>query len=206
MASLACKMKIIPRSVENLIEEFSKLPGIGPKTAQRLTFYLLRKPAKSSEDLGRAAISLKNDIQNCSICCNYTDNKTCDVCSDKNRDTDIICVVGEPLDVVAIEKTGSFKGLYHVLGGVISPINGIGPDELYIAELINRVKTGDIREILIATNPTIEGETTALYIQKKLDGYSVKTTRLAYGIPVGGDLEYADEITLSRAIEGRKEY
>ncbi|MEI6266863.1 MAG: recombination mediator RecR [bacterium] len=197
-------MKIIPKSVENLIEEFAKLPGIGPKTAQRLTFYLLRKPAKSSEDLGKAAISLKNDIQNCVICCNYTDGETCDVCSDKSRDTDIICVVGEPLDVVAIEKTGSFKGLYHVLGGVISPIDGIGPDELYIAELVKRIKTGNIKEILIATNPTIEGETTSLYIQKQLLPHNIQITRLAHGIPIGGDLEYADEITLSRAIENRQ--
>jgi len=197
-------MKIIPKSVENLIDEFAKLPGIGPKSAQRLTFYLLRKPAKSSEDLGRAAISLKNDIRNCTICCNYTDNEICEVCSDKSRDTDIICVVGEPLDVVAIEKTGSFKGLYHVLGGVISPIDGIGPDELYIAELITRVKQGTINEILVATNPTIEGETTSLYLQKQLLPFNVKITRLAHGIPIGGDLEYADEITLSRAIENRQ--
>jgi len=199
-------MNIVPRSVQDLIDEFAKLPGIGPKTAQRLTFHLLRKPAKSSEDLGKAAENLKKDIRFCSVCCNFTDSEVCSVCSDNSRDKSIICVVSEPLDVVALEKSGSFKGLYHVLGGVISPVDGVGPDDLFIAQLVNRIKVGDIKELIIATNPNLEGETTALYIQKLIQPLNISITRIARGLPVGGDLEYADEITLSRALEGRREY
>lgn len=199
-------MQIIPQVVQDLIDEFAKLPGIGPKTAQRLTFYLLRKPDKSSEDLGKAADSLKKGIQFCTICCNFTDTDVCSVCSDSSRDKEIICVVSEPLDVVALEKSGSYKGLYHVLGGVISPVEGIGPDDLFISQLIARIKAGGISEIIIATNPNLEGEATALYIQKLIQPLNVKITRIARGLPVGGDLEYADEITLSRALEGRREY
>lgn len=199
-------MQIIPTSIQNLIDEFAKLPGIGPKTAQRLTFYLLRKPDKSSEDLGSAAEKLKKDIRFCSICCNFTDSETCSICSDNSRDKSILCVASEPLDVVALEKSGSFKGLYHVLGGVISPIEGIGPDDLFIAQLITRLKAGGIEEVIIATNPNLEGEATALYIQKLIQPLNIKITRIARGLPVGGDLEYADEITLSRALEGRRDY
>lgn len=199
-------MNIIPRSVQDLIDEFAKLPGIGPKTAQRLTFHLLRRPDKSSEDLGKAAEKLKKDIQFCTVCCNFTDSEVCTVCSDASRDKSIVCVVSEPLDVVALEKSGSFKGLYHVLGGVISPVEGIGPDDLFIAQLITRLKADEVKEVIIATNPNLEGETTALYIQKLIQPIDVKITRIARGLPVGGDLEYADEITLSRALEGRREY
>lgn len=199
-------MNIIPRSVQDLIDEFAKLPGIGPKTAQRLTFHLLRRPDKSSEDLGKAAEKLKKDIQFCTVCCNFTDSEVCTVCSDASRDKSIVCVVSEPLDVVALEKSGSFKGLYHVLGGVISPVEGIGPDDLFIAQLLTRLKADEVKEVIIATNPNLEGETTALYIQKLIQPIDVKITRIARGLPVGGDLEYADEITLSRALEGRREY
>jgi recombination protein RecR len=199
-------VNIVPQSVQDLVDEFAKLPGIGPKTAQRLTFYLLRKPAKSSEDLGSAAENLKKNIRFCSVCCNFTDSDICSVCNDSSRDKSIICVVGEPLDVVALEKSGSFKGLYHVLGGVISPIDGIGPDDLFIAQLIDRLKNDNVAEVIIATNPNLEGEATALYIQKLIQPLNVKITRIARGLPVGGDLEYADEITLSRALEGRREY
>lgn len=199
-------MNIIPRSVQDLIDEFAKLPGIGSKTAQRLTFHLLRRPDKSSEDLGRAAEKLKKDIRFCTVCCNFTDSEVCTVCSDSSRDKSIVCVVSEPLDVVALEKSGSFRGLYHVLGGVISPVEGIGPDDLFIAQLLTRLKADEVKEVIIATNPNLEGETTALYIQKLIQPVDVKITRIARGLPVGGDLEYADEITLSRALEGRREY
>lgn len=199
-------MQIIPNSVQNLIDEFAKLPGVGSKTAQRLTFHLLRKPDKSSEDLGKAAESLKKGIRFCSVCCNFTDNDVCSVCSDTSRDKSIICVVGEPLDVVALEKSGSFRGMYHVLGGVISPVEGIGPDDLFIAQLVSRIKAGGVEEVIIATNPNLEGEATALYIQKLIQPLGIKITRIARGLPVGGDLEYADEITLSRALEGRRDY
>jgi recombination protein RecR len=199
-------MQIIPSSIQNLIDEFAKLPGIGPKTAQRLTFYLLRKPAKSSEDLGLAAEKLKKDIQFCSICCNFTDREVCSICESDSRDKSIICLVSEPLDVVALEKSGSYRGLYHVLGGVISPVEGIGPDDLFVAQLVTRLKAGDIAEVIIATNPNLEGEATALYVQKIIQSHVSKITRIARGLPVGGDLEYADEITLSRALEGRRDY
>lgn len=199
-------MNIIPESIQNLIDEFAKLPGIGPKTAQRLTFYLLRKPDKSALDLGNAANELKKGISYCSICCNFTDSTECSICADPNRDKTKICVVSEPLDVVALERSGSYKGLYHVLGGVISPVDGIGPDELFIAQLMSRIKNDSVEELIIATNPTLEGETTALYLQKLVIPYKIKVTRIARGLPVGGDLEYADEITLSRALEGRREY
>ncbi len=199
-------MNIIPKNIQNLIEEFSKLPGIGPKTAQRLTFYLLRRPEQASISLGNAAIDLKKDISICSICCNFSEGEVCPICSDGYRDSSLICVVAEPLDAVAIEKTGQFKGLYHVLGGAISPVEGIGPDDLFIKELIIRANSGEVKEIILATNPNLEGETTALYIQNQLKDLDIKITRIARGLPVGGDLEYADEITLTRALEGRREY
>lgn len=199
-------MQIIPSSIQNLIDEFAKLPGIGPKTAQRLTFYLLRKPDKSSQDLGLAAEKLKKDIRFCNICCNFTDSEVCSICAESSRDKTIICVVSEPLDVVALEKSGGFRGLYHVLGGVISPVEGIGPDDLFISQLVTRLKTGGVEEVIIATNPNLEGEATALYLQKIIQPLVPKITRIARGLPVGGDLEYADEITLSRALEGRRDY
>ncbi len=198
-------MEIIPRSIQDLIDEFSKLPGIGAKTAQRLTFYLLRSPEKEIQDFGQAALNLKKEIKTCSVCCNYTDQDPCRICSSPARDKHLLCVVSEPLDVVAFEKTG-FHGLYHILGGVISPVEGIGPDDLFIKNLIKRVETGEVAEVILATNPNLEGETTALYLQRLIQPFKVKITRIARGLPVGGDLEYADEITLTRALEGRREY
>jgi recombination protein RecR len=199
-------MNIIPENVQNLIDQFAKLPGIGPKTAQRLTFYMLRSSDKDVTEFGEAALNLKTSLIKCKTCCNISTSENCFVCADDNRDPKIICVVGEPLDIVAIEKTGMFHGKYHVLGGIISPVEGIGPDDLHIKELVDRTKSGQIEEIILATNPNLEGETTALYIHKVISPLGVKITRLAHGLPVGGDLEYADEITLSRALEGRREY
>lgn len=199
-------MRVIPQNVQNLINEFAGLPGVGPKTAQRLTFYLLRSSNKDLENFGSAILGLKKDIKTCSTCSNIAESDPCHICDDGRRESTTICVVEEPLDVVAIEKTGKFAGLYHVLGGVISPIEGVGPDDLFIKELVNRLKGGGVEEIILATNPSVEGEATALYIQKLITPLEIKTTRIARGLPVGGDLEYADEVTLSRAIEGRLDY
>lgn len=199
-------MSLIPENIQNLIDEFAKLPGIGPKTAQRLTFYLLRSNDDNSIKLGNAALNLKTELKVCNNCCNFSVDDLCPICQSTSRENSTICVVGEPLDIIAIEKTGIFHGQYHVLGGIISPVEGIGPDDLFVAELVKRVKENEINEIILATNPNLEGETTALYIQKILEPYKIKITRLAHGLPVGGDLEYADEITLSRALEGRREY
>jgi len=199
-------MNIIPRNVQNLIDELSKLPGIGPKTAQRLTFYLLRSSEKDLGSLGDAVLSLKKDIKTCSKCFNIVEKDPCHICEDKGRDDKSLCVVEEPLDVVAIESTGKFKGYYHVLGGVISPIDGVGPEELYIKQLEDRLKESGVDEVILATNPSIEGEATAMYIHKLISPLDIKVTRIARGLPVGGDLEYADEVTLSRAIEGRLDY
>ena len=199
-------MKIIPQNVQNLIDELAKLPGIGPKTAQRLTFYMLRSSEKSLNDLGTAVLNLKQGVKTCSTCSNISETDPCYICDDERRDKQVVCVVEEPLDVVAIERTGKFNGLYHVLGGVISPIDGIGPEDLFIRELVEKSKSIDISEVILATNPSIEGETTAMYIQKLIGPLGIKITRIARGLPVGGDLEYADEITLSRAIEGRLDY
>lgn len=202
-------MKIIPESVTNLIEEFSKLPGIGPKTASRLTFYLLTKPDSEIQKFGQAFLDLKKTLKYCEICFNITEESPCEICADPKRDQGKIMVVEEPLDVVALEKTG-FNGLYHVLGGVISPIEGIGPENLRVKEILAKIKKdGQIREIILATDPSLEGEATAMYLAgviKKLEKTQLKVTRIARGLPVGGDLEYADEITLTRALEGRKEY
>jgi len=188
-----------------LVDELSKLPGVGSKTAQRLTFYLLRSSDNDINELGNSVLNLKKDIKICSTCCNFTDNDPCIICSSQNRDKGIICVVGEPLDVVAFEKT-DFTGLYHVLGGVISPVEGVGPDDLYIKKLIDRIKKDKVSEVILATNPNLEGETTALYLQKLIQPLGIKITRIARGLPVGGDLEYADEVTLTRSLEGRREY
>jgi recombination protein RecR len=198
-------MNLTPRSIQKLTEELAKLPGIGPKTAQRLTFYLVRSSQKSLQDLGESVLNLKKDIKTCSICCNFTESEPCFVCDNKNRDRSILCVVSEPLDVLAFEKTG-FNGLYHVLGGVISPVEGIGPDDLFISQLVDRLRKEKFSEIILGTNPNLEGETTALYLQKLIKPFKINITRIARGLPVGGDLEYADEITLTRALEGRREY
>lgn len=198
-------MARIPKSVQNLIEAFERLPGIGPKTAQRLTFYLLHAPIEESKALADAAIGMKEKTKVCSICFNIGEEDPCAICSDPNREKQVIAVVENPLDVLALEKA-NFKGLYHVLHGVISPLENIGPSEIHIKEILPRLKGGSVNEVILATNPTMEGEATAMYIQRLIAPLGVKVTRIARGLPVGSDLEYADESTLSRALEGRKEY
>jgi len=196
---------VTPEPVTRLIEAFSQLPGIGPKTASRLTFYLLRRPAEQALSLADALRELKQKVVFCASCFNITEASPCAVCRDEGRDQTAICVVEEPLDVLAIERTGEYRGLYHVLHGALSPVEGIGPDELRIDELVARVKTRPVGEVLLATNPNLEGEATAMYIARLLQPLPVRVTRLARGLPVGGDLEYADVITLSRALQGRQE-
>ena len=191
--------------VAALIEELSKLPGVGVKTAQRLTFFLLRSPADQARRLSEAILRVKESIIYCSRCFNITENDPCLICSNPNRDQEIICVVEEPLDVLALEKTGAYKGLYHVLHGALASVAGIGPKDLRIEELLKRLQDGKTREVILATNPNFEGEYTANYLQKELKPLALKVTGLARGLPIGGDLEYADEGTLSRALEGRRE-
>lgn len=201
-------MQVTPIPVTKLIDEFSRLPGIGPKTASRLTFYLLRGSADRALSLAEALRELHEKVKFCSQCFNITEIDPCPVCSGEHRDRSLICVVEEPLDVLAIERTRDYQGLYHVLHGVIAPVEGVGPEDLKIAELVERVRlsNNNVREIIIATNPNLEGEATAMYIARQFQGdYQPKLTRLARGLPVGGDLEYADEITLSRALSGRSE-
>ncbi len=201
-------MQMLPRSVQNLIDEFSKLPGVGPKTAARLVFYLLTKSKADINTLGKSVLELASNLTYCNKCFNISETETCLICSDDKRDKTIITVVEEPLDVIALERSYGLSSLYHVLGGVISPINGIGPDELRIAQLIDRVSNDDPSEVILATNPNLEGEATATYIRGKIQELNlpVKVTRIARGLPVGGDLEYADEVTLKRSLEGRREY
>ncbi len=207
-------MNILPKAVEKLIESFEKLPGIGPKTASRLTFYLLHVPQGYLDQFSDAIKTLKALTVFCSQCFNIGEEDPCKICMDSNRDSSIICVVEQPIEIISFEKTGKFKGLYHVLHGAINPLNSIGPDEIHIAELITRLKSGKIKEVILATNPNMEGEATAMYIKREIlhlpsasSGQAkVKITRLAHGLPVGGDIEYADEMTLSRAMEGRGEY
>ncbi len=192
-----------------LIDALVRLPGIGPKSASRLAYFLLRAPDDVSLELAEALHELKSSIRLCSVCFNITAADPCPICSDPTRDQSVICVVEEPMDVAALERARVYRGVYHVLHGVISPINGIGPDDLKVAELISRIQRArqtptPIREVILATNPTVEGEMTAAFLQRKLSGLDVRVTRLARGLPVGGDLEYADEITLSRALEGRQ--
>jgi recombination protein RecR len=196
---------VTPEPVTRLIEAFAQLPGIGPKSASRLTFYLLRRPAEQAEGLADALCDLKQKIVFCSVCYNITEASPCPVCRDEGRDRSIVCVVEEPLDVVAIDRTGEYRGLYHVLHGAISPVDGIGPDELRINELLARIKANPVQEVLLATNPNLEGEATAMYLARLLQPLGVRVTRLARGLPVGGDLEYADAVTLGRALEGRRE-
>lgn len=198
--------KAIPEPVTKLIDAFSRLPGVGPKTASRLTYYLLRQPDDVTSRLADALRDLKTNTRFCSVCYNITVNDPCPICSDSQRDHRVIAVVEEPLDVLAIERTGSYDGLYHVLHGAISPVNGIGPDDLRIRELVKRVEQGEALEIIIATNPGQEGDATAMFIQRNaLAGKGVKITRLARGLPMGGDIEYVDAVTLSRALQGRNE-
>lgn len=199
-------MQIIPRSVEQLTLELAKLPGIGPRTAERLTFHMLRADARQAEALGMALGELHAGVQNCRICHNFASDAECVICTSSERQTGVIVVVEEPFDVVAVEKTGLYHGRYHVLGGVISPIDGIGPDQLEIASLIKRLGSEAVTEIILATNPSAEGDATAMYIRQQLEGRDLKVTRLARGLPVGGDLEYADQITLGRALQGRQSF
>lgn len=196
----------IPKAVANLIDAFEALPGIGPKTAARLTYYLLHAPDSLSVNLSESVKELKGRTKICSICQNITESDPCDICADGERDGSIICVVEDPLDVWAIEKSGSFSGLYHVLHGVIAPLENIGPEELRIRQLLPRLKDGKVKEVILATNPSMEGEATAMYIQRLIGPLKIKTTRIARGIPIGAELEYADEITVRRAFEGRKDF
>ena len=201
-------MKILPKSVEKVIESFEKLPGIGPKTASRLTFYLLHTPQAQLDEFSDAVKNLKLTTVYCSRCFNIGEEDPCVVCSDTRRDESLVCVVEEPIDVVSLERTGKFEGIYHVLHGAINPLNNIGPDEIRITELVNRLKGGKIKEVILATNPDMEGEATAMYIKIEIKNQNsnVKISRLAHGLPVGGDIEYADEVTLSRSLEGRREF
>ena len=195
----------IPEPVTKLVEAFSRLPGVGPKTASRLTYYLLRAPDEYSLGLAQALGNLKAQTRFCSVCFNITVADPCPICSSRDRDGATLAVVEEPLDLMAIERTGVYKGRYHVLHGAISPVEGIGPDDLKIRELVARVEEGQAAEVIIATNPGMEGDATAMYLQRELAGSQVKVTRLARGLPTGGDLEYVDSITLMRALEGRSE-
>ncbi|HEU4759963.1 MAG TPA: recombination mediator RecR [Dehalococcoidia bacterium] len=188
-----------------LIEEFYKLPGIGPKSAQRLAYHLLRMPASEAQALAAAILEVKDKVTFCSVCQNVTEVDPCRVCSGDQRDRSIICVVEEPLDILAIERTHSYGGLYHVLHGAISPMDGIGPEDLKVEELLRRLRSDAVHEVILATNPNLEGEATAMYLSRLLRPLGLKVTRLARGLPVGGDLEYADDVTLSRALEGRQE-
>ncbi len=199
-------MNILPKAVVKLIESFEKLPGIGPKTAQRLVFYLLHVPQEDLERFAGHLSALKSHTVLCSICKNVAETDPCTICSDPSRNHTIICVVEQPTDVLSIERTGMYKGVYHVLHGSIDPLNNIGPDEIYIEDLLKRV-TG-VQEVILAMNSNMEGEATAMYITKQLKAQNskVKMTRLAHGLPVGGDIEYTDEVTLTRALEGRREY
>ncbi len=198
----------IPKTVQKLIESFEKLPGIGPKTAQRLTFYLLHVPQSELDSFSSSLSNLKKNTIICSVCNMIDEVNPCSICADRTREKSVICVVEQPLDVLALEKNGSFKGLYHVLHGKIDPLNNIGPDEIFISSLSQRLKGEDVTEVILATNPTMEGEATAMYIAKQIrvKKPEIKITRIGRGLPVGADLEYADDITLQRAMEGRSEY
>jgi recombination protein RecR len=198
-------MNFYAAPVAKLIEELGKLPGIGQKTAQRLAFHILNLPKEKAEALANSIVEAKSKIKYCGTCFNYTDVDPCAICSSATRDHSLICVVENPRDVAAIERTKEFKGVYHVLHGAISPMDGIGPDNIKIKELLKRVGEVDITEIVLATNPNVTGEATAVYLSRLLRAMGLKTTRIAHGIPVGGDLEYADEITLARSFEGRRE-
>ncbi len=197
--------KAIPQSVTQLIEAFSRLPGVGPKTASRLTYYLLRAPDELSQTLSAALADLKTKTRYCSVCFNITEQDPCPICRDESRDASQVVVVEDPLDVLAVERTGAYEGRYHVLHGAISPVEGIGPEDLKIRELVARVEQGQVREVIIATNPGMEGDATAMYIQRQLAPTGVRVTRLARGLPTGGDLEYVDSVTLLRALQGRQE-
>ena len=198
-------MALYIKSVENLINEFRKLPGIGPKSAKRIVFFLLKLSHSDIVKFSRGLIEMKEKVKFCSQCYNLTEEDICHICRDQSRDRKKICIVEEVSDVIIIEKTGEYKGLYHILGGLLSPIENVGPDEIRVPRLLERVKANNIEEVIIALNPTVEGESTAMYLKKILAPFGVKVTKLAIGLPVGGDLEYADEITIGRAISDRRE-
>ena len=198
-------MRYFPAALERLTEQFAKLPGIGGKTAQRLAFHLLSVPQEEAEEFANAILDAKKTVHLCPCCQNLTDRDLCPICDDESRDHGLICVVADPKDVIAMERAREFTGVYHVLHGVISPLNHIGPDDICIRELLTRVGQGGVREVIMATNPDTEGEATAMYISRLLRPMEVRVTRLAYGVPVGSQLEYADEVTLLRALEGRRD-
>lgn len=197
---------MLPKSIKNLIDHFASLPGIGPKSAERLTFYLLRLKQNDLSSFANSIRGLKEKIKFCSICTNFAETDPCHVCIDEKRNKKIICVVAEPLNVYAFEKTSKYNGLYHVLHGYISPIDGIGPEDLTIDKLLKRISKEKPEEIILATNPTLEGEATSMYISKLISPLKIKITRIARGLPMGGDVEYADEVTLSKALEGRRDF
>lgn len=194
-----------PEPIAKLIDAFTRLPGIGTKTASRLAFHVLRMKEEDVIDFAKALVNVKRNLHLCSVCCNITDIDPCHICADKGRDNSVICVVQEPRDLVAMERTKEFDGYYHVLHGAISPMEGIGPDEIKVAELLQRLSDERVQELILATNPNIEGEATAMYLSRLVKPFGLKVTRIAHGLPVGGDLEYADEVTLSKALEGRRE-
>ena len=198
-------MQYFAAPLQNLIEEFEKLPGIGSKTAQRLAFFVLNQPMEKAQKFADAIISAKKNLCYCRDCRNLSDKEACSICDNPTRDHSIICVVENPRDVIQIERTNEFKGVYHVLHGAISPMDNIGPDDITIKELMTRIAGGDIKEVIMATNPNLEGETTAMYISKLVKPFGVNVTRIAHGVPVGGELEFADEVTLSKALKGRVE-
>ncbi len=198
-------MQYFPAALQELTDQFARLPGIGGKTAQRLAFYVLSLPEAEAQAFADAIVAAKREVHTCPCCQNLTDLEICPICSDETRDGSVICVVAEPKDVIAMERSREFRGRYHVLHGVISPLNHVTQEDIKIRELLKRVATGEVREVIMATNPDTEGEATAMYISRLLRPMEVKVTRLAYGVPVGSQLEYADEVTLSRALEGRQE-
>ncbi|OLB05968.1 MAG: recombination protein RecR [Candidatus Rokuibacteriota bacterium] len=198
-------MAYYPDPVARLIEALQRLPGIGPKTAQRLTFFLLKRPVEEVRELSESLLAVKDQIVYCRLCFNITDEDPCRICADPSRDSRLLCVVEEPNDLLAMERTGEYRGRYHVLLGALSPLDGIGPDDLKVKELLVRLEVGDTTEVILATNPNVEGEATALYLAKLLRPLGLRVTRIARGLPVGGDLEYADQVTLSKALEGRRE-
>ncbi len=194
-----------PQPLRALIDELGRLPGIGPKSAQRMAFYLLRQPDEDARRLAGALVEMREQTSLCDVCCNVADRSgRCDTCSDTRRDTSVICVVEDPRDVVAVERSGAFRGTYHVLHGALSPLEGVGPDQLRIAELKSRLADGGVAEVIVCTNPNVEGDATAMYLSRELSGFGISMTRPASGLPVGGDLEFADDATLGRAFDGRR--
>lgn len=191
-------------AIQKLLDELERMPGVGPKSAQRIAYWMLNSDRETVLRLADAIVEVKNTVHFCSRCFNYAEGELCEVCASQRRDESVICVVSEPRDIAAIERTAAFSGVYHVLGGALSPMDGIGPDDLHIAELLKRLADADVREVVLATNPNVEGETTAAYLARLIKPLGIEVTRLASGLPVGGDLEFADEITLGRAIESRR--